>query len=125
MYKMLVGYPPFYSDDPVITCRKIVHWKNHLKFLEEARLSPEAKYLISRLLCDVEQRLGTLGADKIKAHPWFKDIIWDKLYEMEAAFKPQVLGELDTQNFMNFDGAEVPKSARTGSGPIRKMLLTT
>lgn len=28
---------------------------------------------------------------------------WDKLYEMEAAFKPEVNGELDTQNFMKFD----------------------
>lgn len=36
-------------------------------------------------------------------HPWFKDIVWDKLYEMEAAFKPEVNGELDTQNFMKFD----------------------
>ena len=38
-----------------------------------------------------------------QAHPWFKDIVWDKLYEMEAAFKPEVNGELDTQNFMKFD----------------------
>lgn len=22
-YEMLVGYPPFYSDDPVTTCRKV------------------------------------------------------------------------------------------------------
>lgn len=29
--------------------------------------------------------------------------MWDKLYEMEAAFKPEVNGELDTQNFMKFD----------------------
>lgn len=38
-----------------------------------------------------------------QAHPWFKDVVWDKLYEMEAAFKPEVNGELDTQNFMKFD----------------------
>ncbi|KAF5936370.1 hypothetical protein HYC85_027499 [Camellia sinensis] len=100
MYEMLVGYPPFYSDDPITTCRK--------------------------------------------AHPWFKDIAWDKLYEMEAAFKPEVNGELDTQNFMKFDEVmtklvplfipygvsvviailESSSPARTGSGPSRKMLLT-
>lgn len=120
---------------------QIVHWRNHLIFPEEARLTPEAKDLICRLLCDVDHRLGTLGAYQIKvyfciysdmntyilsvfffsltvtslfflastntdyyqAHPWFKDIVWDKLYEMEAAFKPEVNGELDTQNFMKFD----------------------
>uniref|UniRef100_A0A0R0GAV6 non-specific serine/threonine protein kinase n=1 Tax=Glycine max TaxID=3847 RepID=A0A0R0GAV6_SOYBN len=120
MYEMLVGYPPFYSDDPVSTCRKIVHWKNHLKFPEEARLTPEAKDLICKLLCGVPHRLGTRGAEEIKAHPWFKDVMWDRLYEMEAAFKPQVNGELDTQNFMKFDEVEQPKSSRSGSGPFRK-----
>ncbi|KAG5105636.1 hypothetical protein JHK82_042606 [Glycine max] len=125
MYEMLVGYPPFYSDDPVSTCRKIVHWKNHLKFPEEARLTPEAKDLICKLLCGVPHRLGTRGAEEIKAHPWFKDVMWDRLYEMEAAFKPQVNGELDTQNFMKFDEVEQPKSSRSGSGPFRKKLLTS
>ncbi|KAL9268244.1 Serine/threonine-protein kinase 38-like protein, partial [Drosera capensis] len=67
MFEMLVGYPPFYSDDPITTCRKIVHWRNHLRFPDEARLSPEAKDLICRLLCDVEHRLGTRGLQEIKA----------------------------------------------------------
>ncbi|KAH7847273.1 hypothetical protein Vadar_024038 [Vaccinium darrowii] len=124
MYEMLVGYPPFYSDDPITTCRKIVHWRNHVKFPEDAKLTPEAKDLICRLLCDVEHRLGTGGANQIKAHPWFKDIVWDKLYEMEAAFKPEVNGELDTQNFMKFDELDTHIPARIGSGPSRKMLLT-
>ncbi|XP_061995532.1 uncharacterized protein LOC133713501 [Rosa rugosa] len=122
MYEMLVGYPPFYSDDPVTTCRKIVHWKNHLKFPVEARLTPEAKDLISRFLCDVEHRLRT--ADQIKAHPWFRDVQWDRLYEMEAAFKPEVNGELDTQNFMKYDEVDAPAPGRIGSGLMRKMLLT-
>ncbi|CAI9093739.1 OLC1v1029299C5 [Oldenlandia corymbosa var. corymbosa] len=122
MYEMLMGYPPFYSDDPLTACRKIVHWRNHLKFPEEAKLSPEAKDLICRLLCDVEHRLGTGGADQIKAHPWFKDVEWDKLYEMEAAYKPEVNGELDTQNFMKFDEVDAPTPTRTGSGPSRKQL---
>lgn len=45
---------------------QIVHWKNHLQFPEDAKLSPEAKDLICRLLCDVDHRLGTGGADQIK-----------------------------------------------------------
>ncbi|KAL1532591.1 serine/threonine-protein kinase tricornered-like isoform X1 [Salvia divinorum] len=123
-YEMLVGYPPFYADDPMTTCRKIVHWRNHLKFPEDTKLSFEAKDLICRLLCDVENRLGTGGATQIKAHPWFVDVEWDKLYEMEAAFKPEVNGELDTQNFMKFDELDPPKQARSGSGPSRKLHLT-
>ena len=37
-----------------------------MKFPEEAKLSPEAKDLISKLLCNVSQRLGTNGASEIK-----------------------------------------------------------
>ena len=36
-----VGYPPFYSDDPMTTCRKIVNWRTTLRFPPEAR-SPNA-----------------------------------------------------------------------------------
>ncbi|KAJ9169633.1 hypothetical protein P3X46_017799 [Hevea brasiliensis] len=122
MYEMLVGYPPFYSDDPMSTCRKIVNWKTHLKFPEEARLSPEAKDLISKLLCNVNQRLGSKGANEIKAHPFFNGIEWDKLYLMEAAFIPEVKDELDTQNFEKFEEAEKQSQTTTKTGPWRKML---
>ena len=43
-----------------------MNWRSHLKFPEEAMLSPEAKDLISKLLCNVEKRLGGKGADEIK-----------------------------------------------------------
>ncbi|CAN6331629.1 unnamed protein product [Urochloa humidicola] len=122
MYEMLVGYPPFYSDDPITTCRKIVHWRSYLKFPDNSTLSLEAKDLICRLLCDVDHRIGSGGADQIKAHPWFQGIEWDKLYEMEAAFKPQVNDELDTQNFMKFEES-APAPAKPGSGSSRKMML--
>ncbi|XP_030463945.1 uncharacterized protein LOC115683543 [Syzygium oleosum] len=122
MYEMLVGYPPFYSDDPMSTCRKIVNWRTHLKFPEEAKLSPEAKDLISKLLCNVDQRLGTKGADEIKAHPWFKGIEWDRLYQIKAAFIPEVNDELDTQNFEKFEEADNQIQTSTRSGPWRKML---
>ncbi|XP_076944933.1 uncharacterized protein LOC143615783 [Bidens hawaiensis] len=122
MYEMLVGYPPFYSDEPMSTCRKIVNWKTHLKFPEEAKLSPEAKDLICKLLCNVEKRLGTKGAYEIKAHPWFKGIEWEKLYQIEAAFIPEVNGELDTQNFEKFEEGENQVPSSTKSGPWRKML---
>lgn len=35
MYEMMVGYPPFYSDDPMTTCRKIVNWRQCLTFPDE------------------------------------------------------------------------------------------
>ncbi|XP_054778365.1 uncharacterized protein LOC129286421 isoform X2 [Prosopis cineraria] len=122
MYEMLVGYPPFYSDDPMTTCRKIVNWKTHLKFPEEAMLSPEAKDLISKLLCNVNERLGSKGAGEIKAHSFFEGIEWDKLYQMEAAFIPEVNDDLDTQNFEKFDESDNCSQPSSRSGPWRKML---
>lgn len=122
MYEMLIGYPPFYSDEPMATCRKIVNWRSYLKFPEEVKLSGEAKDLISKLLCDVEHRLGTKGADEIKAHPWFRGLPWEKLYEIEAAFKPEVTDELDTQNFEKFEEAGTQVQPPSKSGPWRKML---
>ncbi|KAG6642544.1 hypothetical protein I3843_09G143300 [Carya illinoinensis] len=122
MYEMLVGYPPFYSEEPMSTCRKIVNWRTHLKFPEEAKLSNEAKDLICKLLCNVEQRLGTKGAHELKAHPWFKGSQWDRLYQMEAAFIPEVKDELDTQNFEKFEELPAPVQTPSKSGPWRKML---
>lgn len=122
MYEMLIGYPPFCSEDPKITCRKIINWKTCLKFPEEPKVSDEAKDLICNLLCDVETRLGTGGVDEIKAHPWFNSIPWDMLYETEAAYIPTVSGELDTQNFEKFAEVECPSSTIPKVGPWRKML---
>ncbi|XP_021844565.1 uncharacterized protein [Spinacia oleracea] len=122
MFEMLVGYPPFYSDDPMTTCRKIVNWRTHLKFPEEAKISPEAKDLISKLLCNVNQRLGSNGADEIKVHPWFDGIDWKRIYQMEAAFLPEVNDELDTQNFEKFDEADFQSQSTSKTGPWRKML---
>jgi len=36
-----------------------VHWRHHLRFPAEVVLSTDARDLIERLLCDVDQRLGT------------------------------------------------------------------
>ncbi|KAL8096667.1 hypothetical protein AgCh_037589 [Apium graveolens] len=112
MFEMLMGYPPFYSDDPMTTCRKIVNWRTHLKFPEEAQLSSEVKDLISKILCNVNHRLGLKGADEIKV----------LLYDMEAAFIPEVNDELDTQNFEKFDESKHQTQASARSGPWRKML---
>ncbi|XP_073045965.1 uncharacterized protein [Primulina eburnea] len=124
MYEMLIGYPPFCSDDPRMTCRKIINWKTCLKFPEEPKISDEARDLICHLLCDVDKRLGTRGVDEIKAHPWFRGIKWEALYETEAAYKPTVNGDLDTQNFEKFDEGENPPSTAPRVGPWRKMLTS-
>ena len=115
MFEMLVGYPPFYSDDPMSTCRKIVNWRQHLKFPASCRLSYEARDLVCRLLCDVDCRIGTNGGvDEIKAHPFFRGIPWGSLHDLEPPCKPDVRGELDTRNFEVLE--EAPASTGGAKG---------
>lgn len=39
----------------------------------------------------------------MQSHPFFEGVQWEKLYQMEAAFTPEVNDELDTQNFEKFE----------------------
>lgn len=100
MYECLVGYPPFYADEPMQTCRKIVNWKRTLTFPPEANLSPEAEDLIRRLVTSSSSRLKF---DDIKQHPFFAGMDWQGLLESKAPIIPKVENEIDTQNFDDFE----------------------
>jgi serine/threonine protein kinase len=65
MYECLVGYPPFYADEPMQTCRKIVNWKRTLTFPPEVKLSLSAEDLIRNLITSSNKRYGI---DQIKSH---------------------------------------------------------
>ena len=47
-----VGYPPFFSEDPSLTCQKILHWRKTFAIPAEANLSPAAVDLLRRLITD-------------------------------------------------------------------------
>ncbi|KAI5002695.1 hypothetical protein ZWY2020_027345 [Hordeum vulgare] len=108
MYEMLVGYALFHSEDPMSICRKIVNGRSHPKFSEEARLSPQDKDLINKLLCNVDHIFVTYRSHMIRAHQWFRRVELEKLYQMEAPFIPEVIDELDSQNFENFEETTLP-----------------
>jgi serine/threonine kinase 38 len=100
MYECLVGYPPFYAEDPMSTCRKIVNWRKTLVFPDEARLSPDARDLISRLINDSSKRLNF---EDIKAHKFFKSIDWTKVRTTKAPIVPSISSETDVSHFDKFD----------------------
>ena len=68
LFEMLVGYPPFYGDDSLITCRRILCHHESLTFPPEAQLSHDAVSLIRGFLTDRDKRLGRNGAEEIKSH---------------------------------------------------------
>ncbi len=52
----------------------------------EVDLSPEARDLIGKLLCDSEYRLGRIDSEEIKAHPFFAKINWVNLRSVFSSF---------------------------------------
>ena len=90
VYEMMVGYPPFSADSPMLTVQKIVNWRKHLVIPREARVSPAGADLVRRLVCEPENRLGNNGVEEIMAHPFFFGVDWRRLKTATAPFVPQV-----------------------------------
>lgn len=112
MYECLVGYPPFYAEDPMSTCRKIVNWPKTLVFPEEIKISSKAKDLVTKLIQHPKSRLKF---DEIKSHPFFEGLDFDKLRSSKAAIVPVVTSDVDTQNFDKFEEAVVQGEEKQGA----------
>jgi len=103
LYECLVGYPPFYADQPVQTCRKIVNYRKTFGIPAEANLSAEAKDIIRKLICNPKSRLKYSG---IVQHPFFKECNWENLMVHKPPFLPDLSSKIDTSNFDDFENAQ-------------------
>lgn len=98
MFECLVGYTPFYAEDPVTTCRKILRWRQCLELPSEtkASLSPECIDFLSSLLAGPESRIGSSktgtefenGFKQVVQHNWFKGFDWEGLPDREGPLLP-------------------------------------
>lgn len=102
-FEMVVGYPPFYSDDPKTTCQKILNWKRTFRVPRDANLSKEAADLINRLVTDKDERLGGNGAGEIKKHPFFQGVDWENIRKQPSPWVPELDGDADAKNFDKFE----------------------
>ncbi|KAK3794187.1 hypothetical protein RRG08_049587 [Elysia crispata] len=102
MYEMLIGYPPFCSESPQETYRKVMNWRETLIFPPEMPISNDARDLIKRFCCDPEHRIGANGIEEIKAHPFFRYVDWEHIRERPALIPVDVKGIDDTSNFDDF-----------------------
>ena len=105
-FEMVVGFPPFFSENPSDTCKKIVKWREHFSIPEDANLSPEAESFILRMVSQPESRLGVHGVEEIKKHPFFKGIDWNNIRNMKAPFIPELKNDYDTHYFDTFQEQE-------------------
>jgi serine/threonine kinase 38 len=106
LFEMLIGYPPFYSEDPSVTCQKIISWKKVLRIPPDPVISSEAIDLILKLIRDPADRLGNQGVDEIKSHPFFNNIDWENIRHSRAPYVPEVRSAIDTRHFDKFEEKE-------------------
>jgi len=119
IFEMLVGYPPFFDDNPFGIYEKIlagkIEWPKHL--------DPITKDLVKRLLvADRMKRLGNMkgGAGDVKAHRFFRGISWDDVIgrKLSAPIVPKVTHDGDTRNFETYPEAEKKVFARVSDAEL-------
>lgn len=114
MFECLCGYPPFCSENPHETYRKIMNWKESLIFPDDQPISREAEDLIRRLICEPENRLGRNGVEEIKAHPFFYGVNWQGIRDEASPHVPQLKSITDTSYFPTEELDAVPEAVDNG-----------
>ncbi|XP_073230481.1 serine/threonine-protein kinase MRCK beta-like isoform X9 [Porites lutea] len=99
MYEMLFGETPFYAESLVETYSKIMSHMGKFNFPSDVEVSNDAKDLMQRLCCKIEQRLGQNGIDDFRNHPFFEGIDWDNIGDTVPPYIPEVSSASDTSNF--------------------------
>lgn len=106
MFEMLIGYPPFCSENPQETYKKIMAWRETLVFPPEVPISEAAKETIQRFCCDTDNRLNGLG--EIKRLKFFtQGVDWEHIRERPAAIPVEVKSIDDTSNFDDFPDVDL------------------
>ena len=103
LYEMLIGYPPFFSDNPQLTCHKICHFKEYFSIPDECNISKNACDLIKKFITVPDKRLGVNGIDEIKKHNFFNNFNWDNIRNMKPPFVPILNSDYDTKYFDKFE----------------------
>lgn len=97
LYEMLVGYPPFFCENPRNTLYKIKNFEKYFSFPKELCISICAQSLIKKFICPSESRLKSLN--EIKMHPFFKNFDWKNILNMTPPFIPNLSSKFDTKYF--------------------------
>ncbi|XP_017490378.1 PREDICTED: serine/threonine-protein kinase tricorner-like, partial [Rhagoletis zephyria] len=108
MYEMLIGYPPFCSEAPQETYRKVMNWRETLVFPPEIPISSESRDLVLHFCTEELKRIGShRGLEEIKEHAFFKGVDWEHIRERPAAIPVEVKSIDDTSNFDDFPDVEL------------------
>lgn len=121
MYEMLIGYPPFCSESPQETYRKVMSWRESLTFPPEIPISEEARETILRFCSEPDRRLGSQrGIEDVKSVQFFRGVDWSHVRERPAAISVEVRSIDDTSNFDEFPDVklEIPAAPISQEGEV-------
>lgn len=98
IFEMMTGIPPFYSKDRDKLFNNIK--TGNIKY--PVYLTKDAVSIVqSFFIQDPDKRLGSGpdGVDKIKKHPFFKNIDWEAIYnkKIKPPFIPRITSDSDTK----------------------------
>merc|ERR1711953_1365387 len=105
MFEMLIGYPPFCSETPQETYRKVMNWRRTLEFPPEVPISKNVKRTIKKLCDSMENRLQTVMTSRL--WDFFTNVDWEHIRERPAAIPVTVKSIDDTSNFDEFPDVEL------------------
>ncbi|CAH2226762.1 jg1807 [Pararge aegeria aegeria] len=118
---MLIGYPPFCSESPQETYRKVMSWRESLTFPPEIPISEEARETIMRFCSEPDRRLGSQrGIEDVKSVGFFRGVDWGHVRERPAAICVDVRSIDDTSNFDDFPDVklEIPSAPIATEGEV-------
>ncbi|EAU91698.2 AGC/PKA protein kinase [Coprinopsis cinerea okayama7 len=105
IFEMLSGLPPYHQPEPnhLALYEKIMRGPKNIRW-PAAAFNENATDLILKLMeGDPSRRYGNLrhGAGDVFAHPWFREVDWDRLAarEITAPYLPRISGDGDASAF--------------------------
>ncbi|SCU83437.1 LADA_0C11452g1_1 [Lachancea dasiensis] len=105
LFEFFFGYPPFHAQTVEEVFSNIlagrIDWPEFPdKQTELEYITPDAKDLIKKLLViDPHERLGASDVQEIFEHPYFKDVVWENLYDETGSFVPDIQHPESTDYF--------------------------
>ncbi|KAI2642967.1 Serine/threonine-protein kinase 38 [Labeo rohita] len=107
MYEMLIGYPPFCSETPQETYKKVMSWKETLVFPPEVPISERAKALILRFCCEADHRIGAAWRGRDQEERLLRGQSPLVRRERPAAIPIEIKSIDDTSNFDEFPESDI------------------
>ncbi|KAK9453729.1 kinase-like domain-containing protein [Dipodascopsis uninucleata] len=108
LFETLCGYPPFAGANMNETYSNLRSWRESLKrpVFEDTQyaLSDRTWDFINRLISEPQNRLHSFK--EIQRHPYFAEVDWQHIRQIQPPFIPQLDSEIDAGYFDDFSNQE-------------------